>query len=78
MEAFLSILVIGFIVLLLWGLFEAVAPFIAVGKGILRVIWPFVIGCIIGIPLSIYENKAIGNIIVVAGLIGNIIWVKKL
>ncbi len=46
---------------------------------LLAIIWPFVLGCIIGIPLSLHsDTRALGNIIVALGIVGNILWVAWL
>ena len=76
MEALLLIIVVAFIALIIYGLWEPVA---AIGLFVLewiKALWPFLLGCFIGIPIWIAGAKDVGNFLVIAGLIGNIIWWK--
>ncbi len=67
-------LVVG--VAIICGIFMAAAPFIGWGIAVLTEFWPFALGCLIGVPLSMKpETKALGNFIVAAGVIGNVLWI---
>ncbi len=78
MEALLLIIVVAFIALIIYGLWEPVA---AIGLFLfmwIKAFWPFLLGCFIGVPIWLTGEKAVGNFLVVAGLLGNIIWWKKM
>jgi len=44
----------------------------------IKAFWPLLLGCFIGVPIWLTGEKAVGNFLVVAGLLGNIIWWKKM
>jgi len=44
----------------------------------IKAFWLFLLGCFIGVPIWLTGEKAAGNFLVVAGLLGNIIWWKKM
>jgi len=79
MEALLVIIAIIIIGCIVVGFILVAAPFLLWGAGVLYSFWPFILGCIIGVPLSLSQNgSGLGNLIVVAGLIGNIFWIKHI
>jgi hypothetical protein len=78
MEALLLIIVVAFIAFIIYALWEPVA---AIGLFIfvwMRAIWPFLLGCFIGIPIWLTGAKTLGNFLVIGGLVGNIIYWKKM
>jgi maltodextrin utilization protein YvdJ len=51
---------------------EEVVPFVI---ELFKVAWPFIIGCAIGVPLSLAaQTKIIGNAIVAISFVGNVLW----
>ena len=68
--------VIGLIVLApVCGLVMWILESVATTLSWLKEIWPFALGCVVGIPLSLRaETNIIGNVIVAAGILGNVLW----
>ncbi len=76
MEALILIIVLAVVALIIFGLKK---PLLAICFFIfmwIKPIWPFLLGCLIGIPLWLTQRQGLGNLLVIAGLIGNLIWWK--
>jgi len=76
MEALVLIIIVVFFIFFIWALWE---PVLAIGLVVfifIRALWPFLLGCLIGIPVWFTGTKVLGNFLVISGLIGNIIWWK--
>jgi len=79
MEVLGVLLAIALVVCVVGGLLMLAAPFIGCAIAWLAAFWPFIFGCAIGLPLSLSEDsKTLGNLIVLAGLVGNVLWFPRM
>jgi hypothetical protein len=78
MEVLAVLIAVAVLVALVCGLFMIAAPFIGWGIAVLTAFWPLILGCAIGVPLSLSASgKVAGNVIVIAGVVGNVIWLMR-
>ena len=79
MEALILIFIVVIALGLLFGIYKTIKedflPWIIEG---IIIFWPFILGCVIGIPMSLNKNyKLFGNIIVIIGFVAEIFWVIR-